>query len=157
MPNAIKEIMREVGTVSVNETFLGTLKKMINKKTNSLVVVDDEGKVVGMINTGRLIKQVVPDYLETDATAAHFANKEIFVEEVKRSKKVSISEFMIKDPVTVDSKDSLMEAAVLAISSKQLRLPVVDKENKPIGLITRTELKQVIGEILDIECFTDCS
>ena len=147
----------KVKTISVNATFFETLKKMIDEKTNSLVVVDDEGKVTGMINTGEMIREVVPDYLEEDdAIAAHFANKEMFAEDVKKAKDQPISKFMIKGPATVDADDSLMEVAVIAISENQMRVPVVDENKKPIGLVTRTEIKQVIGDILGIECFGDC-
>ncbi len=157
MPEQIKKIMREVKTISVNATFFETLKKMIDEKTNSLVVVDDEGKVTGMINTGEMIREVVPDYLEEDdAIAAHFANKEMFAEDVKKAKDQPISKFMIKEPAVVNADDSLMEVAVIAISENQMRVPVVDRNKKPIGLITRTEVKQVIGDILGIECFVDC-
>jgi CBS domain-containing protein len=157
MPDQIKKIMREVKTIGSDATFFEALDKMIKEKTNSLVVVDKEGKVAGMINTGDLIKEVVPDYLEEDnAVTAHFANIEMFMEDVKKAKDVSISKFMTKNPATVDAEDSLMEVAAIAISKKQMRVPVVDGNKKPIGLITRTEVKQVIGDILGLECFEDC-
>ncbi len=154
MPESIKQIMREVKTINSKTTFFDAIKKMIEEETNSLVVVGDAGEVKGVINAGELIREVVPDYLEEDdAVAAHFANREIFVEEVNRAKDTALEKFMIKNPVTIKYSDSLMEAAVLAISSRQFRIPVVDEENKPVGIITRTELKRVIGEILGIKSF----
>lgn len=157
MPDQIKKIMREVKTISDGATFFDALKKMIKERTNSLVVVDDGGRVVGMVNTGEMIREVVPDYLEEDnAITAHFADREMFMEDVKKAKDVPIKKFMISDVATVDAEDSLMEVAVIAISNRQLRIPVVDENKKPVGLITRTEIKQVIGDILGIECFEDC-
>ncbi len=153
MPKKIKEIMREVKTITADKTFFDALEKMIKEKTNSLVVVDDNQKVVGLINTGELIREVVPDYLEDDAIAAHFANDEIFIEDVKRAKEAPVTKFMIKDPVVIDYDDTLMQSAVLALSNRQMRLPVVDKEGRAVGLITRTEIKQVVGEILGIQSF----
>ncbi len=155
MPKTIKEIMREVKVIKDDRNFYDALEQMIKEKTNSLVVVDKDNKVVGLVNAGELIREVIPDYLEEDEVAAHFANEEIFKEEVERAKEVPVTKFMIENPKTLDPDDSLMQAAVLALSNGQMRLPVVDKDYQPIGLITRTELKQVIGDILGIECFCD--
>ncbi len=151
MPNCVSEIMRKAYIISDDKTFYNALKQMIKEKTNSLVVVDKEGKLVGLLNTGMLIAEVVPDYLEEDAVAAHFANKEIFVEDVKKAKNSPVKKFMLKNPYYIQGKATLMELAVLALSNKQYRIPVVDQNKKPIGIITRTELKKVIGEILGVK------
>jgi len=151
MTQNVKETMRKVGTIHKDKTFLEALTQMIEEKTNSLAVVGDQGELVGMINTGRLIKEVVPDYLEEDAVAAHYANEDIFIEDVKKVKDSKVEKFMFSEPKAVSTKDSLMEVAAIAVSGKQLRVPVVDENKKPVGIITRTELKRVFGEILDIE------
>ncbi len=151
MPNSVKEIMRQMYLINQNETFYDALKLMVKEKTNSLVVVDDEGKLVGLVNTGMLIREVIPDYLEEDAIAAHFANEEIFKEEVNRAKSSIIKDFMIKNPKKIHFNANLMEVAVMAISSKQFRIPVVDENDKPVGLVTRTELKRVFANILGLE------
>lgn len=151
MPNSVKEIMREIKIINKNKTFFDALTLMIHEKTNSLAVVDDEGKLVGMLNAGRIIEEVIPDYLEEDAVAAHFANEEIFIEDVKKAKNSPIEKFMLKEPKSVHYNATLMEVGVMAISSSQLRIPVVDENDKPVGIITRTELKKVFGEILGIK------
>jgi len=153
MPNSVKEIMRSVKCINKNGTFFDALKMMINEKTNSLAVVDDDGKLVGMLNTGRMIEEVVPDYLETDDVAAHFASEQIFIEDVKKAKNSPIEKFMLKEFKSIHFNANLMEVAVMAISANQLRIPVVDEDKKPVGIITRTELKRVIGNILEIENF----
>ncbi len=153
MSKSVKDIMREARVINKNKTFIDALTMMINEKTNSLVVVDDEGKLAGMLNTGRIIKEVIPDYIEEDAVAAHFANEEIFIEDVKKAKNSSIEKIMLKNPKNIHFDGSLMEVALMAISSNQLRIPVLDKENKPVGMVTRTELKRVLGNIIGIESF----
>ena len=70
---AIKDVMRKVIVVESGMAFRDVIKKMIVEKTNSLVVIDAQGKAIGMVNPKSLIKHVVPDYLEHDAIAAHFA------------------------------------------------------------------------------------
>lgn len=152
----IGDIMRDATTVSSDATFREVVKKMIVEKTNSLVVVDEGGACVGFVNPKALIQHVIPDYLEDDAIAAHFASENIFREEAAKVADAPIADFMQKEVATVKAGDSLMQAAVVALASNQVRIPVVDADEKPIGLLTRTELKNVIGSFLDIdEAFED--
>jgi CBS domain-containing protein len=127
---------------------------MICKKTNSLVVIDADGKFVGMVNARTLISKSIPSYLGDDATAAHFASEEIFREEVRKVSNNSVTEIMDEDVMTIREKESLMKAAMIVGQRSQVRIPVLDEDGRPIGLLTRTELKQVIGIFLGIEgCF----
>jgi len=148
---AIKDVMRPAHIVESGLPFRAVIKQMIVDKTNSLVVVDGDGAAIGMVNPKSLIKHVVPDYLEHDSIAAHFATEDIFREEAAKVADVAIEDFMQKDVATVKADDTLMQAAVVALESGQVRIPVVDADNKPIGLLTRTELKNVIGAFLDID------
>jgi CBS domain-containing protein len=61
---------------------------------------------------------------------------------------------MDEDVMTIREKESLMKAAMIVGQRSQVRIPVLDEDGRPIGLLTRTELKQVIGIFLGIEgCF----
>jgi len=150
----IKNIMRDVQTVSDKADFKEVLSQVIYKKTNSLIVVNDEGKFAGIVNARTLIHKSIPTYLGDDVTAAHFANEEIFKEQVEKVASESIRTIMDDDIKTIRENESLMGAAMIVGSGKQVRIPVLDENDKPIGLLTRTELKQVIGIFLGIEgCF----
>ncbi len=152
----VKDIMRKVQTISDKSNFKEVLAEMICKKTNSLIVVNDEGKFVGMVNARTLIHNSLPKYLAEDITAAHFANEEIFREEVAKVADESISKIIDEDVATIKENESLVKAAIIVASGKQVRIPVLDDESKPIGLLTRTELKQVIGVFLGIDgCFSE--
>ncbi len=150
----IKDIMREIQIIEDKATFKDALKKMICKKTNSLVVVDNGGKFVGVINAGTLINNSVPNYIGDDMTAAHFANESLFKEQVEKVADKSVKELIVVDIKTIKERESLLKAAMIVASSRQIRIPVLDDNGKPLGLLTRTELKQVIGAFLEIEgCF----
>ncbi len=150
MSKYVKEIMRQVFTINKDKTFIDALTLMVQEKTNSAVVVDDEGKLVGLLNTGMLIKQVIPDYLKKDEIATHFATEEIFVDEVKKAKDVPVEKIMLQNPKIANEDTHLMEVSLMAISNGQLRIPVVDENNRPVGIITRTELKKFFAGVLEI-------
>lgn len=146
----IRDIMRPAITVGENETLRTVLERMVTEKRNSLTVVDGEGKFVGAINAIDIIKAVLPDYLEEDAIAARFADISLLKEDANRVKDKPIKEFMATDIPTVTPEDSLLGTVVLATQRGRGRITVVDENNKPVGILTRTEIKQVIGSFLDI-------
>ncbi len=145
-------IMRkEFVTIHENATFSDVLKVMVENKTNSVVVVDKKENLVGVIDSYRLIKQVVPDFLlGDDVIASLFSDEDVFKEACLKARDKKISDFIKKDVIPVDEDDNIMEVAVKILGQGQQRIPVV-KAGKPIGLITRTELKRLIAHYLGIE------
>jgi len=47
--------------------------------------------------------------------------------------------------------DSIMNVAASAIAHQHSRIPVVDHENRPIGVISRQGLKHIIASFLNIK------
>jgi len=151
MNTKIQDIMRNAVLIGQDAVFIDALRKMIIDKTNSLLVINKTGKLIGEIQSFDLIRQVVPGYVVSDEIAAHFATEEIFKDACEAAKTIPIEKFMNKDPKTITLKSSLMEAVVIAMAHGQSRIPVVDEEHRPLGVLSRTELKQVIGKYVDIE------
>jgi nucleotide-binding universal stress UspA family protein len=143
--------MREPVLIDQDATFVDALRKMILDKTNSLLVVNKSSKLIGEIQPFELIKQVVPAYVLSDEIAARFATDEIFKEACEAARNVPIEKFMNKNPKTITLQGSLLEGIILALSHGQSRIPVVDEQHRPLGVLTRTQLKQIIGKYLDIE------
>jgi len=151
MNTKIQDIMRKAVLIGQDAVFVDALRKMIIDKTNSLLVVNKAGKLVGEIQSFDLIRQVVPGYVVSDEIAAHFATEEIFKDACEAAKSIPIEKFMNKAPKTLTLQSSLVEAAVIALAHGQSRIPVVDEQNQPLGVLSRTELKQVIGKFINIE------
>lgn len=150
----VKEIMRDVHTISSEGTFRDALAAMIAQKSNSLVAVDAKGLFVGMINSRVLIERAIPPYISNDEIAAHYASEDLFRDAVKKVADLPLTDFMDTDIETIKENESLMKAAVIATKNQQIRIPVLNDTGSPIGLLTRTELKQVIGSFLEIDnCF----
>lgn len=146
----IRDIMRPAVLVEETQTLKEVLARMIKEKRNSLTVVDADGRFVGAVNAIDIIKEVLPDYLEEDAIAAQFADAELLKEDAQRVQDKQVKEFMATDIPTVTVDDSLLGAAVIATGRARGRITVLDADRKPIGILTRTEIKQVIGSFLDI-------
>lgn len=142
---------REVTTVDENATFTEALEIMARNKRNGLVVLNKDHKVVGMLSSLGLIRQVVPDYLEEDKHLAAFESEDVFEKRVREVAKDPIKDFMNKEFYPVKVHHSLMEAATLMSEHNTRHLPVVDDNDKLIGYLTRTDIKKAMAEILQIK------
>ena len=148
---SIHDILRPAVVVHKTDTLHAILTKMIGETRTYLFVVDDCGQLCGMFGAIDLIKAVLPDYLEEDVVAAHFADQAILAEDAERAKCTLVKDFMTEDAPTITESATVLEAAATAIHSGQGRITVVDDDHKPVGIITRTEIKQVIGSLLGID------
>lgn len=147
----IKDITKPAVAISENASFEEALRAMINGQTNTLLVTDEEGVLTGEISVADLMDAIVPEYLDGDSIAANFATEEMFEEAVKDARVRVVKDFMSNDFSTVDMDDGLMAVAAIAIAHQRARIPVVDKDNRPIGIISRRGLKQIIAKYLGIK------
>lgn len=156
MPDSKKYIVRDymradIVTINPDHTLRGVVDLMISHRTNGLVVVDGDKKVVGILSSWDIIRYLVPDYLETDNSAlANFESGDYLVEQVTRLADTRVDDFMTKNVTTVKADDTIMEATAILSDHKFRQLPVVDDGGKLIGYLNRTDIKLIIGEILGI-------
>ncbi len=147
----VAEYMRhEVVTLSAEATIEEAVGQMIRHKTNGLVAVDAEKKVVGILSSLDIISHIVPDYLEQDKHLASFEAENVFSERVKEVAHDPILKCMSEHVHTVKSTHSLIEAATLMSEHHIRQLPVVDDAGVLVGYVNRTDIKLAIGEVLGI-------
>ena len=121
---------------------------MVNGQTNTLLVVDDNGVLTGEVTVADLMDAIVPEYLDGDSIAANFATQEMFESAVKDAEGQLIKYFMSQDYNAVETDDGLMTIAATAIAHQRARIPVVDAENRPVGIISRQGLKHILASPL---------
>lgn len=146
----IKDITKPAITIGEDASLKDAVTEMVNKQVNALLVVDADGKLVGEVTVSELLKAIVPDYLDEDGIAAHFVSNEMFEEAVEHASDKQIKFFMSTRVTPVKMNEELMVVAVKAIAKKQVRIPVVDDEGKPIAIISRRGLKHIIGHTLGV-------
>ena len=120
MTLSVSDLMRKnVDTVEESDSIQETAKKMKDKKVSSLLVVDREGKPLGLVTERDLVRKVCIN----DVRTSEVTNKEI----------------MSSPLITIDSKSSPSMAADMMLRCNVRHLLVMDDNsdlNKPIGMIT---------------------
>lgn len=147
-----------VNTISPDKNLSDAVAQMVEKKTNSLIVVDADNKPVGIISSYSLIQTVVPEYLKEDPLYSQFGAEGTFDKYVVENKEKKVEEIMTRNFHALSVEDAMIEAASFSTEGVIRILPVVDAEGKLVGAITRTCIKNALydaifgkGRVKDID------
>ncbi len=146
----LQDITKEAVTIDEQATFKEALTLMVARQTNTLLVTNAQGILSGVVSVSDLLDAIVPEYLDGDDIAAHFATPEMFDKAVEQAVDKPVSAFMATDTQPVQLDDQLMAVAATAIAQRTARIPVVDAQNRPAGIISRRGLKHIIASHLGI-------
>ncbi|GAQ91829.1 hypothetical protein KFL_008640020 [Klebsormidium nitens] len=122
----IEDVMSENVVCVREEDTLESILEYLEKYTG-LPVVDEEGKCVGVISDKDLVRFIKEQNPTSDAEA----------EAVLQNK---LGDCMTKPAITIRKKAAVAYAAGLMLNHKVHRLPVVDKNEKVIGIVTRQDI-----------------
>lgn len=141
----IKEMMtKEVITVSENDTVEKCASLLSTHEVSSLPVVDEDGYLKGIITEGDLIKHnskvQVPAFLEILGGIIYLEDPNKYLEDVKKSMGHFVKTVMTKEVTTIRPDDEAEDAATLLVRKKIKRLPVLDKEEKLVGIVSRQDV-----------------
>ncbi|MCA9354640.1 MAG: CBS domain-containing protein [Candidatus Kaiserbacteria bacterium] len=145
----VKDIVKPAVIIAETDTFEDALKAMNTQHTNTLLVTDENGELVGEVTVADLLDAVVPDTLDGSAVMDHFSTDDAFIASIDVARDLPVSEFMSLDYSPLTLKDNLMSIVATAIAHERARIPVVDDENHPIGIISRQGLKQILAKFMD--------
>ena len=123
-------------TVGPDESMMKASKLMKDKTIRRLPVVDDKGKLIGIV-TDRDIKEASP----SKATTLDIHELYYLLSEIK------VKDIMTKNPVRLKSEDSVEKAAVLLSDRTLGGLPIVDDDDRVVGIITEKDMYDVLIEI----------
>ena len=137
------DVVSIINTASIREA----IRLMVEKNINSLVVIDKENRVVGMLSSIDIISYVVPDYLEDDKHLAAFESREVFERRVKEVGDQPVTKSMSAKVQTIQPTHTLIEAVTLLSEHRINQLPVVDDQGRLIGYIGRSNIKKAIGDV----------
>lgn len=147
----VKDIVKPAVTILETASFKEAVEAMITGQTNTLLVTKEDGVLIGEVTVADILDAIVPEYLDGDDIAVNFATEEMFAKAVKDAEGRLVKEFMSTDYDAIDLDDGLMAVAATAIAHQRARVPVVDKENRPIGIISRRGIKHLVAEYLGIK------
>lgn len=103
-----------------------------NNKLHHLIILDDDGILIGVITDRDLYKNLSPSI-----GTSHETHKDTALMQVK------IHKIMKRNVISAQPQHSISEAAELLYDHHISCLPIIDQQHKPIGIITWRDLLKV--------------
>ena len=136
---------------SVNEDMdLKDLAQMfVEKNVNAMPVVDEVGKLVGMVNQTDLVEQDRPLHIPTVISlfdwVIYLESPKKFADEVAKVSARKVGEICSREVVTCQPETTVSEIANLMVEHKAHLIPVVDGEAL-VGVVARLDIVRSMGQ-----------
>jgi CBS domain-containing protein len=145
MSTTVADLMTRDPVVVQPETPLRTVISILAERNiGGLPVVDQNGKIVGVISESDLMWQETgatpPPYIMLLDSVIYLESPARYEQELHKAFGQTVEEVMTKDAITTTPDKSLKEAAQLMHDRRVRRLPVVDGTGKLIGILTRSDI-----------------
>ena len=117
---------------------------MFHDRLSALAVVDDEGKLVGVINDRDLIKAALPDYKALIDNLNYSMDIEPFEELLKNEDKIKVSQLYRTDYEATTPDTRIVEVAAMMIFKDIRRVFVTTEDNKLCGILLRKDIVNMV-------------
>lgn len=139
---------RTVVSIHQDASVQEAARVLVERGISGLPVVDDEGRVVGIVTEGDLLKRLRNLQLPTfiDLFGGIFAlrsNRDIEAELAEMTAR-KVRELMTADVVTVRPDSDVQEIANLLISKRIKRVPVTEEDGTLVGIVSRTDVVKTL-------------
>src|SRR4030066_702855 len=146
MPEVLaRDVMiKKVITINKNESVEKLSELLVKNKISGVPVVDDSGKLVGIDTEGDLsVKDAdlhFPRYFKLLDSIIYLESLNKFKRNLTKYLGTKVEDIMTAKVRTVNEDTPINEIADIMLDSRVNRLPVMDKKNKLVGIITRADI-----------------
>jgi len=133
-------------TVGRIATVRDVAKILLEKRISAVPVVDNVGKVVGIVTESDLMHRTEAGTERPYSWWVHFlAGDATIAADYVKSHAVKVEDVMTADVVTATPETPLHEIAALLEERQIKRVPIVNKEGSLVGIVSRANLIQVVA------------
>jgi CBS-domain-containing membrane protein len=140
----VKDLMtKDVVTVKRNADIQEAARRLSGLSISGMPVVDDEGKVIGVISEADILSLAG---LKKGHTFKDILRHLLGEPLPKRGPGTTVGDVMRTPAITAGPDDDAREVAAVLDSRRIKRLPVVDHDGKLIGVISRADIVRAMGK-----------
>ena len=145
----VKDIMTEdLITVLPDTEIVHATKLLLEKRINGIPVVDEIGRLVGILCQSDLVAQQkklpIPSFFTFLDGFIPLTSIKQLEREVQKIVATTVAHAMTPNPVTVRSETSIEEVAALMVGKNLHTLPVVD-EGKLVGIVGKEDVLKTLN------------
>lgn len=143
----VRDVMvSPVITVTRSATVQNVAKILLEKRISAVPVIDDAGKVIGIVTEGDLIRRAEAGTERRDSWWVRFlAGEAAIAADYVKSHARRVEDVMTTDVATATPEMPLHEIATLLEERGIKRVPVVNEHGNLVGIISRANLIQLIA------------
>lgn len=123
---------------------------MVHHRVSGLPVVNDQGRVIGMITEGDLMRRTETSTAPHAGWLAAFLSPGHVAQDYVRSHGRKVDELIRGDVIAVTPDASLAEVVATMESRRVRRVPVIDGDGRLVGIIARTDLVSALLKLMPI-------
>jgi len=139
-----QDIMRsEVLCVSETSTLRELSHAFRRYGVTTLAVVDEQGRLVGMVNEEDLLRAMMPSYSELYDDLNYMQDFEYLEDRAQEVSNLPVRNIMIRGTISVPPKAPLLRLISLFLLKSYSHIPVVEG-GKIIGVVTRTDICELL-------------
>jgi CBS domain-containing protein len=140
-----KEIMnKKVITIKKDASINELSELLVNNKISGVPVLDENGSLAGIVSEGDIIVQNsdlhFPRYFKLLDAIIYLESLNKFKRSLQKHLATKVEDIMTVKVKTAGEDTPINEIADIMLDSRVNRLPVMDKNNKLVGIITRTDI-----------------
>ncbi len=139
----VKDFMtKQLVTCRKTDSIKFALDLMNQNKVSRLVVTDENGSPIGLISTNTLLTH--SDYFSKGKTRSRD-----YLLPLKDN--VSVNDLVEENLVSINEGEDLAKAASIMIKSKISGIPVIDSNQKLIGVVSKTDVVKAFSDVVPHE------
>lgn len=140
-----KDIMNEdVIAVKAGDNVENVVRILLENKISGVPVVDEDSKVIGIVSEADLIypeKSLhLPAFIPILDGIIFLESFKKLEKEIKKMTAYKVEDVMVKKVITVNEDTEVEEVVNILIDKKINRVPVVNEDDKLVGIITRSNI-----------------
>lgn len=140
-----KDIMvKKVITISKDASVGELSELLVNNKISGVPVVDSSGKILGIVTEADIIIKDAdlhfPRYFKLLDGIIYLESFRKFKNNLKKYLGSRVEDIMTDRVKTVEENTPVSDIASMMINNNVNRIPVVDKDKKVVGIITRRDI-----------------
>ena len=144
----VKDIMTtEIITVSPDTEIVNAAKILLEKRINGLPVIDDSGKLAGILCQSDLVAQQksipIPSVFTLLESFIPLTSIKRIDKEVEKIAALTVKQAMTPNPVTVGPQTDIEDVAKLMVDKKHYTLPVMVGD-KIVGIVGKEDVLKTL-------------
>ena len=124
---------------------------LLEKKISGVPVVDDNGNMVGIATEGDIIVKDTelhfPRYFKLLDGIIYLESFTKFKNNLRKHLAIKVEEIMTRKVISARINTEVSEIAEMMVKNGVNRIPIVDEENKPVGIVTRADIVKSFAKI----------